>query len=263
MARSGRALSSATSRSSGQLRSWSARVRAGVVRPDWTSLLRYSPGRHRGRTSRHGAKRAGHEDVDLHHGAATDVGLVRKVNEDSFLVAPPVFVVADGMGGHAGGDVASQIVVEEFARLAESATTRDAGPSSSPTPSPARRRGSSSTATPHRGRCSPAGTPAPPPWWRCSSTTTASPSGCWPTSATPGSTASPSGRLEQVSVDHSRRPGAHRRRRDHRRGSVGPPRAPRHHPRARQPRGHRGPTSSCCRWARSSGCCSAATASPG
>ena len=53
-------------------------------------------------------------DVDLHHGASTDVGLVRKVNEDSYLVAPPVFVVADGMGGHSGGDVASQMVVEEF-----------------------------------------------------------------------------------------------------------------------------------------------------
>ena len=59
------------------------------------------------------------KQVDLHHGAATDVGRVRKVNEDSFLVAPPVFVVADGMGGHSGGDVASQIVVEEFHRLAE------------------------------------------------------------------------------------------------------------------------------------------------
>ncbi|GAA1927280.1 PP2C family protein-serine/threonine phosphatase [Nocardioides hwasunensis] len=58
-------------------------------------------------------------NVDLHHGAATDVGLVRKINEDSFLVAPPVFVVADGMGGHSGGDVASQMVVEEFQRLAD------------------------------------------------------------------------------------------------------------------------------------------------
>jgi serine/threonine protein phosphatase PrpC len=57
--------------------------------------------------------------VELHHGAATDVGLLRETNEDAFLVAPPVFVVADGMGGHEHGDVASRIVVEEFARLAD------------------------------------------------------------------------------------------------------------------------------------------------
>jgi len=57
--------------------------------------------------------------VELHYGAATDVGLVRQVNEDSFLAAPPVFVVADGMGGHEGGDVASAIVVEEFGRVAD------------------------------------------------------------------------------------------------------------------------------------------------
>ena len=55
------------------------------------------------------------KNVDLHHGASSDVGLVRKVNEDSFLVAPPVFVVADGMGGHSGGDVASQMVVPRAA----------------------------------------------------------------------------------------------------------------------------------------------------
>ena len=56
--------------------------------------------------------------VELHHGARTDVGRVREVNEDAFLAEPPVFVVADGLGGHGGGDVASRIVVEEFARLA-------------------------------------------------------------------------------------------------------------------------------------------------
>ncbi|WP_296603036.1 protein phosphatase 2C domain-containing protein [Nocardioides sp.] len=58
--------------------------------------------------------------VEIRYGAATDVGRVREVNEDAHLARPPVFVVADGMGGHEGGDVASAIVVEEFGRLAES-----------------------------------------------------------------------------------------------------------------------------------------------
>jgi serine/threonine protein phosphatase PrpC len=57
--------------------------------------------------------------VELHSGAASDVGRVRETNEDAYLVAPPVFVVADGMGGHEGGDVASAIVVEEFGELGE------------------------------------------------------------------------------------------------------------------------------------------------
>lgn len=60
------------------------------------------------------------KQVELHYGATTDVGRVREVNEDSHLASPPVFVVADGMGGHDGGDVASAIVVEEFGRLASS-----------------------------------------------------------------------------------------------------------------------------------------------
>ena len=57
--------------------------------------------------------------VEVHHGAATDVGRVREVNEDAWMAAAPVFAVADGMGGHEGGDVASRIVVEEFTHLAE------------------------------------------------------------------------------------------------------------------------------------------------
>ena len=66
--------------------------------------------------------------VELHHGAATDVGVVREVNEDAFLAEPPVFVVADGMGGHDRGDVASRIVVEEFARLAHEGYDPHEGP---------------------------------------------------------------------------------------------------------------------------------------
>jgi PPM family protein phosphatase len=66
--------------------------------------------------------------VEVHHGAATDVGRVREVNEDAWLAAPPVFVVADGMGGHEGGDVASRIAVEEFARLAERGYDPSRGP---------------------------------------------------------------------------------------------------------------------------------------
>lgn len=54
----------------------------------------------------------------LDYGAQTDRGTIRAVNEDSILAVPPVFVVADGVGGSDGGELASAIVVEEFSRLA-------------------------------------------------------------------------------------------------------------------------------------------------
>ncbi|HEY0167602.1 MAG TPA: PP2C family serine/threonine-protein phosphatase [Jatrophihabitans sp.] len=57
--------------------------------------------------------------LTLRWGSATDVGRVRTLNEDSLLAVPGLFVVADGMGGHAAGEVASQLAVTEFARLAE------------------------------------------------------------------------------------------------------------------------------------------------
>jgi serine/threonine protein phosphatase PrpC len=49
--------------------------------------------------------------ISLRWGAATDVGRLRAVNEDSVLTVEPVFAVADGMGGHAAGEVASQVAL--------------------------------------------------------------------------------------------------------------------------------------------------------
>src|SRR5580704_3923998 len=50
----------------------------------------------------------------LRSGSATDTGLVRSVNQDLAVETPTLFAVADGMGGHAGGEVAARLAVDEL-----------------------------------------------------------------------------------------------------------------------------------------------------
>jgi protein phosphatase len=62
----------------------------------------------------------------LRAGSATDPGRVRSVNQDALLTTPTLFVVADGMGGHAAGDVASTMAIDALRGASERIGTMDA-----------------------------------------------------------------------------------------------------------------------------------------
>ena len=66
------------------------------------------------------------EVASSYYGSRTEIGNVREHNEDSLTVLPPLFAVADGMGGHEAGEVASEITINTLNDLAPQSADAEA-----------------------------------------------------------------------------------------------------------------------------------------
>ncbi|QEW02606.1 PP2C family protein-serine/threonine phosphatase [Microbacterium lushaniae] len=60
--------------------------------------------------------------IELSWAGVTDTGRRREVNQDAVLTSFPLFVVADGMGGHIGGEIASASTVERLRAMVDDGT---------------------------------------------------------------------------------------------------------------------------------------------